>query len=348
MRLFENALALGLAVATTFGTMQTAIAETPAEFYEGKTVTIVVSAAAGTASDTIGRLFVEHLAKHFPGNPDFVVVNKAGAGGLKAASELMLTEETDGTVISLLQRNNLYIPLILEKENQFDPREVRWVGSINGEEYPNNILAMDTSPVQSAEDIFAKKMVIGSTSYTHENRSIPAMMNKYLGAQFEVVPGYKGRGEVYLAMERGEVDGWMQGFNTLRTASGGGDWVKAGRAKPIIVIGTERQSEWPDVPAISEFVKDDDQRAVLNFFLAPLRAGRPFAVPGDVPEDRVEAIRQAFADTFEDPEALEILNTNLEANTTLISGAEMEDLVGEIYSASDEVLEAARDILVQK
>ncbi len=348
MRVFKYARALSLALGAALAGQAPAWAQSPEEFYTGKTVTVVVSAAAGTASDTVGRLFVDYLAKHFPGNPDFVVVNKPGAGGMAAASELMLTEEKDGTVIALLQRNNLYIPLVTEKEAQFDPRNVRWVGSINGEEYPNNILAMSTSAVQSAEEIFEKPMVIGSTSFTHENRSIPEMMNRFLGAQFKIVPGYKGRGEVYLAMERGEVDGWMQGFNTLRTASGGGDWIAAGRAKPIITIGTERQAEWPDVPAVSEFVKNDEQRKVLNFFLAPLRAGRPFAVPGEVPADRVEAIRQAFVDTFEDPEAKAVLDKNLEADVTLISGAELDELVANIYDVSDATLEGVRDILIEK
>lgn len=348
MKAIRHIFAVGLAVSAALTSIGPANAETPEEFYAGKTVTVVVSAAAGTASDTVGRMFVDLFAKHFPGNPDFVVVNKPGAGGLKAASELMVSEAKDGTVISLLQRNNFYIPLVLEKENQFDPRRVRWVGSINGEEYPNNIFAMNTSPVQSADEVFTKKMVIASTSFTHENRSIPAMMNKYLGAQFDIVPGYKGRGEVYLAMERGEADGWMQGFNTLRTAAGGGDWVKAGRAKPIIVIGTERHPDWPDVPALGEYVKNDEQRAVLDFFLAPLRAGRPFAVPGEVPEDRVAAIRQAFVDTFNDTAAVETLNKALQANTTLISGEELEALVASIYGAPEEVIEGARDILIEK
>lgn len=348
MNITKHIFAASVAVCSTFVGLSLTHAETPEEFYQGKTVTVVVSAPAGTASDTVGRLFVQRLIKYFPGSPDIIVVNKPGAGGLKAASELMLTEASDGTVISLLQRNNFYIPLILEKEKQFDPRKVNWVGAINGEEYPNNIFAMNTSPVQSADEIFKTPMVIGSTSYTHENRSIPAMLNKYLGAQFKIVPGYKGRGGVYLAMERGEVDGWMQGFNTLRTSSGGGDWAKAGRAQPIIVIGTERHPDWPDVPAITEYVESKEQRAVIDFFLTPLRAGRPFAVPGDVPDDRVAAIRQAFVDTFNDPEVVEFMNTSLNANTSLISGEALEELIAGIYGSSDAVIEGARDILVQE
>lgn len=348
MRATKFFFALGFAASVAFASLGNANAQSPEEFYKNKTVTVVVSAAAGTASDTVGRLFVEHLAKHFPGKPKIVVVNKPGAGGLKAASELMVSEKKDGTVIALLQRNNFYIPLVLKKEKQFDPRKVNWVGAINGEEYPNNIFAMSTSPVQSAKEIFTKQMIIGSTSYTHENRSIPAMMIKYLGAKFKIVPGYKGRGGVYLAMERGEVDGWMQGFNTLRTSRGGGDWVKAGRAKPIIVIGTERHPEWPDIPAITEYVKSDEQRAVIDFFLTPLRAGRPFAVPGGVPEDRIAAIRQAFADTFKDPEATKVLKNRLKSNVTLISGQELHKLIDGIYGASDTVVEGAREILIKK
>lgn len=348
MRAINLVFAFGAAICAAATSVSIANAQTPEEFYQNRTVTVVVSAAAGTASDTVGRMFVDHLAKHFPGSPNFVVVNKPGAGGLAAASELMVSEPKDGTVIALLQRNNFYIPLVMDREAQFDPRRVQWVGSINGEEYPNNILAIDSSPAQSAEDIFEERMVLGATGFTHENRSIPAMLNKYLGTQFSIIPGYEGRGEVYLAMERGEIDGWMQGFNTLRTSSGGGDWVQAGRAQPIIVIGSERHPEWPDVPAITEFVESDEQRAVIDFFLAPLRAGRPFAVPAEVPEDRVEAIRTAFIDTFNDLEAMEALSIPLEANVTLISAEELEGLVASIYAAPEEVIEGAREILIEQ
>ncbi len=348
MNMLRNFKIFGLAALISLSFAPQLAAQTAEQFYQGKTVTVVVSAAAGTASDTVGRLFVTYLEKHFPGKPNFVVVNKPGAGGLKAASELMLKEAKDGTVIALLQRNNFYIPLLTKKEDQFDPRKVRWVGSINGEEYPNTILAYKHSPVQNAQDIFKKKMVIGATSYTHENRTIPAMLNKYVGAKFDVVPGYKGRGGVYLAMERGEVDGWMQGFNTLRTSKGGGKYVENGLAKPIIVIGTERHPDWPDLPAITEFVTDESQRSVIDFFLAPLRGGRPFAVPGTVPEDRIVAIRGAFDSTFQDAEAMTALKKRLQSKVTLIKGEEIENLIKGIYAAPQATIDGARDILKKK
>jgi tripartite-type tricarboxylate transporter receptor subunit TctC len=349
MKLLKTISVMVLAAVASLAGQGPSQAQSPEEFYKGKTVSVLVSAAGGTASDTGARALLEQLKKYFPGNPNFAVFNVEGAGGLLAASRLQTSSAKDGTVIALLQRNNLYMPRVTNKEAQFDPRKVIWVGSIDGGEYPNAIVAFEHSPVQSAEEMFTKTMIVGATSFTNENRAIPAMMNAYFGTKFKIVPGYQSLGEIQLAMERGEVHARMQAYSTLATPQGGEDYVKAGKMKPIVTIGLERSKAYPDLPSLADYLKTDQQRAVARFFMAGLAAGRPFAVPSGVPADRVAAIRKAFADTFKDPEAVKAIEvkSNLDS-VAFITGEKLEGIVEDIYAVDEKTLEGVRGILIER
>jgi tripartite-type tricarboxylate transporter receptor subunit TctC len=349
MKLLKAISALGLTAAAALAWQGASLAQTPEEFYKGKTISVVISAAAGGATDIGGRAFVEQLKKHFPGKPNFTVFNVDGASGLLAASQLQRSPQKDGTFITLLLRNNLSVPLVTNKEAQFDPRKVIWVGSIDGGEYPNTIVAFEGSPVQSADEMFTRQMILGATSFTHETRVIPAMMNAFFGTKFKIIPGYTGRGEINLALERGEINGRMLGYNTLATPEGGDNYVKAGKMKPIVTVGLERYKGYPDIPSLADYIKTDTQRAVAKFFLGPMKAGRPFAVPAGVPADRVAAIRKAFADTFQDPEAVKAMQIESKLDTVaLIPAEEIEGIVKDIYAVDEKTLAAAREILNAK
>src|SRR5262249_34526003 len=57
-------------------------ADPVADFYKGKTVTIVVSSSAAGGYDTIARAVARFMGRHLPGNPTFIVRNMPGAGGM--------------------------------------------------------------------------------------------------------------------------------------------------------------------------------------------------------------------------------------------------------------------------
>ena len=217
------------------------------------------------------------------------------------ALQLQNTQPRDGTVVALLQRNNFYLPLVSDENKEFDPRKVRWLGSLNKENY--TVAAWHTAPVTKAEDLFTTSMKLGSTSFANENRTLPAMLNGYFGTKFDIVIGYEGSEAIGLAMERGEVDGRMLTVNNLTSGNEAG-WVSEGKLKVIVQVGLESSPAFPDVPNIMDFTKDPDVLALSKFMFAPLNAGRPFAVPPEVPEDRVAALRTAFDAAAADPDFL--------------------------------------------
>lgn len=312
-----------------------------AEFYRGKALTIVVSADAGTPTDIIARQFSRFFVKYIPGHPQAVVMNVVGAGGMVAAASLQSRQPDDGTVIGFLQRNNLYIPLLDPRQNRFDPRKVRWLGSLNKVEYC--LVSMTRSGVTTVDDLTKKKMYIGATGFANEDRTLPALLDKYLGARMSIVPGYTGRGEVYLAMQRGEVDGWASTIDGLQQ----GEPVRMladGKMKVILHLGWESPPAFPDVPNLSAYITRPDVKALFNLFLLPFQAGRPIAVPKDVPQDRLDALREAFSKTIADPGFIEAMKRS-GFPIDPIDGGAVEQIVSKLYATPEPQLESARKLI---
>ncbi|MEZ2127780.1 MULTISPECIES: Bug family tripartite tricarboxylate transporter substrate binding protein [unclassified Sinorhizobium] len=334
----------GLATGLAAASIGLAKAESVEEFYSKHNVTLVVSAAPGGASDFFAREFAKYFSKHIPGKPRMIIVNQPGASGMQAALQLQSSQPKDGSVVALLQRNNFYLPLVSEQNKQFDPRQVRWLGSLNKENY--TVITWNTAPVSKAEDLFTTPVQIGASSFANENRTFAAMMNEYFGAKFAIVTGYEGNEAISLAMERGEVQGRMQTVNSLMAGSEAA-WLKDKKINVLLQVSLEKDPNFPNVPSIMDYAKEPDTVALANFMLAPLKAGRPFAVPPGVPEDRLAALRKAFNDAAADPEFLaEMKKVNSAVDP--ITGEEVEAVIADLYKTPAPVLEKVRKLLTPK
>lgn len=315
-----------------------------ADFYKDKTITLLISASPGGSSDFFGRQLAEFMGRHIPGNPTIVPVNKSGAGGMVAATQLQKSEKKDGTVIGFLQRNNLYRSLLDDDADNFDPRQVHWIGSMNRVFY--FITAWKSSPVQTYEEMFTKKMILGATGFANENRTLPALMNEYLGTKFEIVHGYTGSEEVGIAMEREEVDGKAATANNL-TAGNEAEWIKNGQMKVLFNMGWDNPPEFPDLKNFNDTPMDDDVKQLINFLILPFESGRPLAVPKDVPEDRVAALRKAFDDTMSDPDFIQHMK-DLNSSMEYVSGKRIDDIVGILYDTPELLLNKVRELTTAK
>jgi tripartite-type tricarboxylate transporter receptor subunit TctC len=316
-------------------------AQTPEEFYEGKTLTLVISAAPGGASDFFARAFADYFSKHIPGQPQVVVTNQPGGGGIVAASQLQRSQPRDGTVIALLQKNNLYRPLVEGMEDQADPREVSWIGSLNKDVY--YIFAWEGTPVQTADEMFTKTMSLGATGFANENRTLPAMMNEYMGTKFDIIPGYQGSDEVGLAMERGEVDGKVGTLGNLMSGSEAA-YLHDDKIKILVQLGLTTHPAFPDVPNLTTYIKDPDVLALAKFMIQPFDVGRPLAAPKGLPEDRLATLRAAFDATTADPEFIAHMK-KLNSDIDPVSGVEIERIIGDIYATPEPILAKARKLL---
>jgi tripartite-type tricarboxylate transporter receptor subunit TctC len=312
-----------------------------AQFYRGKSITLVVSAEAGTITDLIARQFKDHFARHIPGQPRIVVVNLAGAGGMIAAARLQLQDPQDGTVIGFLQRNNLYVPLVENNHKNFDPRQLSWIGSLDKTAY--TMAVSYKSPVKTVAEIFSKRTIIGATGFASDNRTLPALMNKYAGTQFRIINGYSGRGEVYIAMDRGEVDGWASTVEGLQQPEQAA-MIKRGLLIPLMHLAWTSHPAFPNLPNLSSYVRDAEGKAVIDFFLRSFEPGRPLAVPKGVPAARLKALRLAFDATMKDPAFVTAMRQRGYAIDP-ISGAGIETLLNQLYATAPATLSAVREVL---
>ena len=126
---------LACLVATTvcFGASLPSFAQTPAEFYKGKNVEMLVGYSTGGAYDLYARMIAKHLGKHIPGNPTVVVKNVDGAGSLRLTNSLYNALPKDGTVIAAIGRGTAFDPLFGSTAAQFDATKFNWIGSANNE-----------------------------------------------------------------------------------------------------------------------------------------------------------------------------------------------------------------------
>lgn len=338
MRTFTAAIVV---VASSVLLAGTGLAQTPAEFYKGKTVTLVVSAAPGGGADLYARAFVKYFSKHMPGQPNVVITNLAGAGGLTAAAQLQNSSVRDGTVFAMLQRNNLYLPMVSTQPIAFDPRQVNWVGSLNKETYA--LVAWQNAPVKTIDDLFTKPLIVGSTSFNNENRTFPAIVNQYLGGKMNIIPGYAGNDEIALAMERGEVQGR---FVTTTSLLGGNDanWLRDGKINVIAQMAVVASPAIPKAPMLLDLVKDPAAKSLFEFMLLPLEAGRPFAAPPNVPADRLAALREAFVAAASDAEFKAEL-AKQSATVEMIDGLAVKAIVDKLYATPAPVLALAKALL---
>jgi tripartite-type tricarboxylate transporter receptor subunit TctC len=310
-------------------------AQSPADFYKGKTVTMIVGTTPGATYDIWARLVARHLPRYIPGAPNVIVQNMPGAGSTLATNYIYNAAPQDGTVMGLMNSTNPFEPLLGVEQTKFDARKINWLGSPGQDTAV--VMIWHTSPVNSLEDAKKKEVRFAATSLNGTAAFYVRIFNSVFGTKFKLVFGYPGLSEAMLAMERGEVEGHPSPYwSYLKNAKP--DWIQNKSVKFILQYGASRNPELPDVPFAHDLVTNADDRALLDAAVAPLTMGYPFFMGPGAPRDRVTAIRTAFAETFADPAFLkDAAGQNLEIEP--ISGEAAEKSLLETYDMPAPVLE---------
>ena len=275
-----------------------ASAQSVAEFYKDKTVTLLSSSAPGGGYDTLSRIIANHLGKHLPGSPAVVVKNMAGAGGIVATNHLYNVAAKDGTVIGGVQNNTPFEPLFGAKGPSYDPLKFNWLGT------PSIEVAILTvwhkAPVSTWQEAQKIEFTVGSSGVNSTPSFYGRLLNETLGLKQKIIVGYQSQTHAFLAMERGEVDGYPSVFyNSLMATRP--NWLKDKMVKLLVQMGLEKEPNIPDVPFALDLLTNPDDKLLSIAAYAPLQAGRPYLMPPGVPADRVAAMQKAMMDTFKDP-----------------------------------------------
>src|SRR5262245_56877391 len=109
-------------------------AQSPADFYNGKTIDLYIGYSAGGGYDVYARALARHMTRFVPGNPTIVPKNMPGAGSLVLANWLYNVAPRDGTAFRTIGRGTALELLVASHEAQFDAAKFNWIGSMNDED----------------------------------------------------------------------------------------------------------------------------------------------------------------------------------------------------------------------
>jgi tripartite-type tricarboxylate transporter receptor subunit TctC len=316
-------------------------ADSVADFYKGRAVTVVVSSSAAGGYDTLARALARHMGKHVPGNPAVIVRNMPGAGGMTATNFLYNNADKDGSVIGLVQNNTPFEPLFGTREARYDPVKFNWLGSPSSE--TAMVLLWHTVPVSTLAELKAREVAVGVSGANSTPAFFTRLLNATLGTKMKPINGYPGQNDVLLAMERRELDGHPSAFfSSVRSTRP--TWLREKTAKAILQYGPEKLAELADVPFAPDLVASDEDKLTMQAAFAPLALGRPFLIPPGVPPERVAALRAAFAATMADAEFLaegERMGLGLNAPRT---GTQIQEVMERAYQSPPGVIERLRQL----
>lgn len=272
-------------------------AQSVADFYKSKDVTILVGSGAGGGYDTYTRALARYWGKHIPGNPNIIVQNMPGANGVKMMNHLYNIAAKDGTVIAAPYAANLIEPLLDQgKATTYDSRKINWIGNITPQY--NACFVRKDSRAQTIEEAKKTEVLISATGANSNGAVLANVYNAIIGTKFKVVNGYS-TAESVLAVERKEVDGSCLSYDSLHASNP--RMIEENLITWLIVLNPVGVDQLPGTPPAPQFAKNEEERQILEFLASRNVMGRPYAAPPGVPADRLAALRASFLETMKDP-----------------------------------------------
>lgn len=312
-----------------------AVAQTPAEFYKDKQVVFYVGLSPGGGYDQNARLLAKHIGRHIPGQPQVIVRNMPGGGGMVMTNYVANVTPKDGLHIGAPQRGVPFEPLLGDASHaKFDPIKLQWIGSVNAD----TSVAVSTrrSGVKTWQDLKTKELIVAGTGIGTESVNVPYVLRNLLGLKFKVIAGFPGGSEMNLAMLRGEVDGRAT-FTWTSLKPHYREWVETGEVNILFQQGLRKHPDIGNVPLVTELAETDEQRRLLELQFTAFELGRPTFVAEGVPADRVAALRRAFDLAMQDKELLaDAAKQNLEVNP--LSGEQVQKVLARVYATPKELV----------
>ncbi|MFM2130742.1 MAG: hypothetical protein RL477_2288, partial [Pseudomonadota bacterium] len=171
-----------------------ASAQSVADFYKGKQITLIASGSVGGGYDLYARHLSRYIVNHIPGRPRMIVRNMEGAAGVIAANYLYNVAAQDGSVIGQLQRNVAFMPLLEGADGKkkkkssplkFDGRKFHWIGTPQQE--LGLLLVSTRTGVKTIEDMKKRELTTSSTGRGAATSVYPRLMNEVFGTKFRVI-----------------------------------------------------------------------------------------------------------------------------------------------------------------
>jgi tripartite-type tricarboxylate transporter receptor subunit TctC len=325
-----------LAVICAIGAGSPAAAQSPEEFYKGKTVTIVLGHPPGGSYDLYARLAADHMKRFIPGNPNIIVQHRPGGGGVAAVRWFYAQAARDGTAMGLFTETIGHTQLLTPEQGKWKVEEMTYIGTFT----PSNaaFVIRKNAPTTSAQGMLKTPVTVACTGVNSQSYQYPASLKELGGFKFIIVCGYPGSAEVMLAIHRAEADMFSGSWHVWRATQQAG--LKDGSLIPVIQGGLKRTRDLPKVPLMQELVDDPRKKKIIEFISAGSAIGRALIAPPGVPADRIAALRTAFDKVVQDPAFLADA-AKRSADIEPADGPTVQGYSDSIAKASPDIMEAA-------
>jgi tripartite-type tricarboxylate transporter receptor subunit TctC len=295
---------------------------------------MIIGFGPGGGYDLWGRTVARHIEKYVPGNPNYVPQNMPGAGSYQAANYIYSIAPKDGTVIGIIARDAALGPLTGAQGARFDATKITWIGTPTTE--TNVCISYKTAQVKTAQDLFSKELIVGDTGVGTGTHSYPKALAALLGMKFKIIAGFPSSSDVFLAMERGEVDGICESLDSVSGKRP--TWLPEKQVNLLFQGGTEPSPDAKDVPLVINMAKTPEQKEAISFLYAGQLIGRPFVAPPGLKADTLKMLRDAFDKTMKDPDFVaDAKKQKLQVEPE--DGAHLEAVVKKIYATPKPIVD---------
>ena len=299
---------------------------------------MLVGSPPGGGYDLYARMILPYLAKRLEAT--ILVENRDGNGGLMALNYLM-KRPADGLSIMHASAEAAFLSQLLQREGVvWDVTELKWLARTSAA--PKLWFVGNNGKVQSvAAAKNASQMIWSSTGPADNISDVAAVISYALGLRSRIVVGYRGAGDMSLAVVRNEADaGVLSGDSAYNL-------VVSKQVKPLAILADKRWPHLPNVPTLLEAgAVPDEKKWILDFRQQVGEAQRAMVVAPDTPPDRVEYLRAVFADVLADPALVEEgARTNREIN--FMPGADLQTLLGKLMRTAQPDVASIRKIMLE-
>jgi len=322
--------ALLLTAAMALGLLPTR-AHSQANFYEGKTVTLIAFTAAGGSGDLRVKAMIPFLKKHIPGNPTVVLEYMDGGGGRKGANHIFHSARPDGLTIGGAGGAFVGLGVMREQGVNYDVDKFIYIGTPEHENHAIIYTRADLG-LDNLEKLRAKPGVrIGGQTVGHTSYVAGRLFAYFLDMKDpKFVVGYTST-EVDVALMNGEVDARANAaISALRRNP---EWFEKKIMHFHAILEIPKGLKHPrlaHLPEIESFAKNDRERKLLHLWRAFRGVGSPYILPPGTPKDRVEILQEAMRKTFNDPEFPKYFRKLVDDDPSPLNAADLARVVREM------------------
>ncbi|HEY6258468.1 MAG TPA: tripartite tricarboxylate transporter substrate-binding protein [Xanthobacteraceae bacterium] len=306
----------------------------------GRNVQMLIGFGPGGGYDLWGRVVARHIGKHLPGKPTVVPQNMPGAGSFVAANNIYNLAPKDGSVMGIIARDAALGPITGATGARFDPTRITWLGTPTTE--TNVCIASATAKVQTLAQLYTSELIVGDTGVGTGTHSYPKALNALLGMKFKIIAGFPSSSDVFLAMERREVDGICESLDSVSGKRP--DWIPSRKVNILFQGGAAENPRLKEVPFVPDLARSPDDRLAIEFLYAGQGIGRPFVAPPDMAPERVKMLRDAFADTMKDGEFVEDAGRNM-LDLAPEDGEHLAALIRKVYATPKPIVDKIGELI---